>query len=308
MSSFVLTIPVVLTIFNRPHLVKRVFEEIRKAKPPKLYVIADGPRPDHPDDKAKCQATREIIETVDWDCQVFKNYSEVNLGCGKRTASGLDWVFSTEEQAIIFDDDCLPHQTLFRFYQEMLDRYRGDERIVSIGGNNYNFNGQRLHYSYHFSRFPHLWGWATWRYVWQKYYDFKINLWPEIRDNNWLMDIFGHVQAETALKGDIFKTYCRREDIWYWYNKFDIIHKGMWNTWDYQFFFMCLLQHGLAVLPNVNLVSNIGFGDGATHTCNETELANVSTEPMTFPLVHPPFMIPDAWADAYMQLIFNRSC
>lgn len=308
MNDFVLTTPVVLTIFNRAHLVKRVFEEIRRAKPTRLYVIADGPRPNHPYDKERCLAAREAVEAVDWDCQVFKNYSDDNLGCGRRTASGLDWVFSMEEQAIIFDDDCLPHPTLFRFYQEMLDRYRGDDRIVSIGGNNYRFNGQRLHYSYHFSRFPHLWGWATWRDVWQRYYDFKINLWPEIRDNNWLTDIFGLVQAEAGPGSEVFKTICRDEDIRYWSRKFNIIHKEMWNTWDYQFFFMSFLQNGLAVLPNVNLVSNIGFGDEATHTCNVTELANVPTEPMTFPLLHPPFMIADAFADAYMQLIFNRSC
>lgn len=130
MSNFELTIPVVLIIFNRPHLVKRVFDEIRRAKPPRLYIIADGPRPHHPDDVEKCLAARAIIEEVDWDCKVFKNFSDVNLGCGQRTASGLDWVFSLEEQAIIFDDDCLPHPTLFRFYQEMLERYRGDDRIV----------------------------------------------------------------------------------------------------------------------------------------------------------------------------------
>lgn len=308
MSDFALTAPVVFIIFNRPGLTQRVFAEISKAKPPKLYVIADGPRADSPHDPEKCAATREIVEKIDWECQVIKDYSDSNMGCGKRISSGLDKVFSLEEEAIILEDDCLPHPTLFRFYQELLSRYRDDGRIISIGGNNYRFAQQRMKYSYHFSRYPHIWGWATWRRVWQNYYDFKMSLWPEIRDSNWLYDIFSSIRAEAGLEKDRFSIHGGSDDVTYWQNKFDIVHKGILDIWDYQFFFACFMQNGLAVLPNVNLVTNIGFGADATHTGGKSELADVPTESMQFPLKHPPFMIRDAWVDAYMQLIFNRSC
>lgn len=306
MCDFQLTTPVAFIIFNRPNLTKKVFEEIRRAKPPRLYIIADGPRTGQ--EWTKCLAARDVAENIDWNCQVFKNYSNFNLGCGKRTASGLDWVFSLENEAIIFDDDCLPHPTLFRFYQEMLNRYRTDDRIVSIGGNNYRNTRQRMDYSYHFSRFPHVWGWATWRRVWQKFYDYKMSLWPLVRESNLLKDIFCSIEARSLNGQDDLFILSGKDDVEYWRRKFDVVHSGQFNTWDYQFFLAAFLQNGLAVLPNVNLVSNIGFGEEASSTTTITELANVPTEPITFPLKHPPFMIRDAWDDAYMQLIFKRSC
>ena len=112
--------PVAFLVFNRPDTTERVFEAIRLARPPKLLVVADGPRAHRPDDDTKCQATRAIIERVDWPCEVLKNYSEANLGCRTRVSSGLDWVFSTVEEAIILEDDCLPHPTFFRFCEELL--------------------------------------------------------------------------------------------------------------------------------------------------------------------------------------------
>lgn len=308
MSDFVLKTPIVFIIFNRPHLARRVFEEIRKAKPQKLYIIADSPRVNNVSDQPKCIETRKIVEDVDWDCTVIKNYADQNMGCGRRISSGLDWVFSMEEEAIILEDDCLPQPTLFRFYQELLEYYRNDDRIMSIGGNNYKFKNQRLNYSYHFSRYPHVWGWATWRRVWKKYYDFYMDLWPEIRNSQWLIDLFCALRAESSEEGDTFSIYGGREDANYWHNKFNALYQRAFDTWDYQFFFACFLQHGLTVLPNVNLVSNIGFGYDATHTGQKSELADVPIEPVEFPLKHPPYMIRDSWVDAYMQLIFNRSC
>ena len=150
--------PVAFIIFNRPDTTKRVFAEIAKARPPKLLVIADGPRADHPADVEKCAAVRAIIDGVDWDCEVLKNYSDVNLGCKRRVSSGLDWVFDTVEEAIILEDDCLPHPTFFRFCEEMLEKYRDDKRIAMISGDNLQFGRKRTGYSYYFSRYPHIWG------------------------------------------------------------------------------------------------------------------------------------------------------
>ena len=179
MSDFQLTTPVAFLIFNRPDTTARVFEAIRQAKPPKLLVVADGPRPDRPDDVEKCKAARAIIDRVDWACEVLTNYSDLNLGCGKRPATGITWVFEQVEEAIIFEDDCLPHPSFFRFCEELLNYYRHDERIMVISGNNFQFGRNRTDDSYYFSRYNHIWGWASWRRAWE-YFDYDLKLWPKI--------------------------------------------------------------------------------------------------------------------------------
>ena len=143
--------PVAFIIFNRPDTTKRVFEAIRHAKPPKLLVIADGPRADRPGEAEKCAAAREIIEGVDWECEVLTNYSDVNLGCGKRVSTGIDWVFDQVEEAIILEDDCLPNPSFFKFCELMLEQYRHDQRIMSISGTNYLETWKSSIQSYYFS-------------------------------------------------------------------------------------------------------------------------------------------------------------
>ena len=148
MKNFELTTPVAFIIFNRPDTTEQVFQRIREAKPKKLLVIADGPRENRIGEDEKCAKTRAIIDQVDWDCEVLKNYSSINLGCGKRPATGITWVFEQVEEAIILEDDCLPHPTFFRFCQEMLQRYATDERIMHISGNNFQFKENKTKYSY----------------------------------------------------------------------------------------------------------------------------------------------------------------
>jgi hypothetical protein len=289
MTDFQLTTPVAFLIFNRPDTTARVFEAIRQAKPPQLLVVADGPRPDRADDIEKCKAARAIIEGVDWDCEVLTNYSDLNLGCKNRVSSGLDWVFDTVEQAIILEDDCLPHPSFFRFCQDLLDYYRNDQRIMAISGDNFQFGRKRTGYSYYFSCYNHIWGWASWRRAWQ-YYDVKMKLWQEIRDGNWLESILGKTQA-----------------VKYWRKIFQTYYDGKIDTWDYPWTFACWIQNGLTILPNVNLVSNIGFGEDATHTSSsKSRLANLGVQEMNFPLKCPPFLIRNEGADNYTQKnIFN---
>jgi hypothetical protein len=252
-------------------------------------VVADGPRPDRPDDVEKCKAARAIIDKVDWDCAVLTNYSDLNLGCKNRVSSGLDWVFSLVEEVIILEDDCLPHPSFFRFCQDLLDYYRDDERIMAISGDNFQLGRKRTEYSYYFSRYNHIWGWASWRRAWQ-YYDVKMRLWQEIRDCNWLEYILGEGQS-----------------VKYWTKIFQSAYDGKIDTWDYPWTFACWIQNGLTILPNVNLVSNIGFGEGATHTSSsKSKVANLPVEEMIFPLKCPPFLIRDDAADSYTQKnIFN---
>lgn len=300
MSEFQLTTPVVFMIFNRPHTTQQVFNEIRKAKPATLLVIADGPRLSKEDDGEKCAAARNIVEQVDWECQVLKNYSDTNLGCKQRVASGLDWVFSMVEEAIILEDDCLPHPEFFRFCQELLAYYRDDKRIMTISGNNFQDGRRRTLDSYYFSRYAHVWGWATWRRTWECYH-VDMKLWPEVRGGRWLFDILGSMRVDVKNGQCCFDAIGSMKAIAFWHKIFDYTYAGNIDTWDYQLLFASWLQNGLHILPNVNLVSNIGFGVDATHTKTVRKCANMPVEEIGFPLHHPPFMIRDAAADDYTQ-------
>ncbi len=283
MIDFQIKTSIAFIIFNRPDTTRRVFAEIARARPPKLLVIADGPRADHPDDAEKCAAVRAIIDGVNWDCEVLKNYSDVNLGCKRRVSSGLDWVFDTVEEAIILEDDCLPHPTFFRFCEEMLEKYRDDERIFMISGDNIQFGRKRTEYSYYFSRYTHIWGWASWRRAWDNY-DVDMKLWPEIRDGGWLKDMLGD-----------------KRSIWYWKYIFENVYNGKIDTWDYQWTFACWIQNALTLLPNVNLISNIGFGYEASHTKAKDKFTMMEIESMSFPILHPDYILRDSKADLFSE-------
>ena len=285
-----LTTPVVLIIFNRPETTKRVFEIIRAARPSQLFIVADGPREDHPKDAEKCTAARAIVEGVDWKCVVFTNYADNNLGCKRRVSSGLDWVFNQVEQAIILEDDCLPHPSFFYFCQELLDRYQNDNRVMLISGDNFQPIQDQSVFSYYFSRYTHIWGWATWRRAWKKF-DVNMNSWPSFRNGGWLENILEN-----------------RQDLNYWEETFNKTFNGEINSWAYALLFACWSQSLLAISPTFNLVSNIGFGIDATHTTGVNEQANMEIFPVDFPLKHPPFVIRDVNADRYTQKhLFSNS-
>ena len=276
--------PVALIIFNRPHTTERVLARIAEARPRQLFVIADGPRADHPGDSERCAAARAVVDRVDWDCRVIRNYSDVNLGCGRRPASGIDWVFEQVDRAIILEDDCVPHLSFFRFCEELLERYRDDERVMQISGNNFQLGRRRTRYSYFFSCHNICWGWASWRRAW-RYHDMALGLWPALRDTPWLLDIVGDPRAARV-----------------WRRMFDIAHArgGDVDFWDYQWTFACWAQHGLSILPNATLVSNVGFGDDATHTKGRDKRAHLPTSETIFPLEHPPYVARDAEADRFI--------
>ncbi len=282
--------PVALIIFNRPDLTERVFAAIRQARPPQLLVIADGPRPHRSDDLQKCTATRAIVDRVDWDCEVHQNFSDTNLGCGIRPATGISWVFDLVEEAIVLEDDCIPDPSFFPYCDELLARYRHDERVMHISGNNFCADRHQFANSYFFSRYPLSWGWATWRRAWQ-YYDFEMKLWPQLKQQNSLQDIF-----------------CDPHTIETWTRIFQDVAEGrLVDAWDFQWILTCWLQNGLTILPNVNLVSNIGFGADATHTFSTESTADgnlqlsLATEAMNFPLKHADVMIPDSKIDRFIQ-------
>ena len=284
-------IPVAFLVFNRPETTQQVFEVIRQAKPPKLLVVADGPRAARPEDIEKCGAVRAIIETVDWNCKVLTNYSNINLGCKKRVSSGLDWVFEQVEEAIILEDDCLQDPTFFLFCEELLDKYREDKRIMVISGNNFQFGRERTEFSYYFSRHCHIWGWATWKRAWSLY-DEEMNFWREMQRNpslnNYLYDVFDNTLS-----------------VRYWDFKLKQTYQEKLDSWAYRWMLSCWIQNGLIILPSINLVSNIGFDNfNSTHTKNIiSPFARIPTVSMDFPLKHPPFIIRNIKADKFTQTI-----
>ena len=291
MPDFQLTTPVAFIIFNRPDTTERVFAEIAKAKPPKLLVVGDGARVNREGEAAKVAATRAIIDRVDWTCEVLTNYSETNLGCKLRVSSGLDWVFEQVEEAIILEDDCLPHPTFFRFCQELLEKYRDDQRVGMISGDNFQFGHRLNDDSYYFSNFNHIWGWASWRSRWQHDYDVTMKDWPKIYDEDRMGDWF-----------------CTKAEKDYFAETFEKVHQGKIDTWDYQWNFASRLNGRIAVMPNINMISNIGFGDDATHTKGESILANMVISAIQFPLKHPYAIFTSQFLDGrYFKTCLSKS-
>jgi hypothetical protein len=283
--------PVALIIFNRPDLTERVFAQIAKTKPAQFFIIADGPRPDRPGDAEKCAAARAVVDRIDWNCEVLKNYSDVNLGCGHRPATGISWLFEQTDKAIILEDDVIPDLTFFQFCEELLDRYHEDERVWQICGHNYQLGQKRGPYSYYFTRRNICGGgWATWRRAW-KHFDFRIQLWPGLRETSFILDIL----EDEALAEK-------------WKQQFDTVYAGKPSSmdahtadyWDYQWTFTIWSQSGLSICPNTALVSNVGYREDGTHTKSANNpWANLPVGEMEFPLQHPPYVVRNREADHF---------
>jgi hypothetical protein len=277
--------PVAFIIFNRPEITKMVFQKIREAQPTKLLVIADGPRQDRPDDIEKCALTRDIIKHVDWNCEVLTNFSDTNMGMGRREATGMDWIFSEVEEAIILEDDCLPTSSFFSFCEVLLATYRNDKRIMLISGGNFQNGISRTTYSYYFSKYPLTWGWASWRRAWH-YYDYGMKSWPEFKLSGLLKFVCEDLDEQK-----------------YWTGIFDLMHRDPLkiNTWDYQWVYACFAESGLCVTPDKNMISNIGFGGDSTNFKNEDDSHNLAKLPVfeIWDIKHPPFIVQNKEADLY---------
>jgi hypothetical protein len=212
---------------------------------------------------------------VDWPCRVETNFAPGNLGCRDRIVSGLTWAFEQVEEAIILEDDVLPDPTFFSFCEQMLQRYRGDNRISMIAGFNPVQDFLHTNYSYVFSQLTHIWGWATWREAWARY-DQRLKDWPEIKQAGMLKEIFDSPSV-----------------VDYWTGIFDSMYDGTGpNTWDYQWMYTNLIQSTLSIVPCVNMIENIGYGADATHTVVLGDAHKLKSRPIEFPLVHPPTLIP----------------
>lgn len=241
--------PVVFIIFNRLDLTQIVFNRIRQAQPKQLFVIADGPR--FPEEIKKCQQARDVINQVDWNCEVNTRFLDNNIGGPYCISNGLDWVFQIVEEAIILEDDCLPDMSFFSFCDELLEYYKNNEQVMHITGNNFQIGQSRTNYSYFFSKYALCWGWATWRRAWQKF-DLNLKTWPD------------------AKKQKMLEKICfSSQEVKYWEYIFEKVYNKESVHWDYAWKYCCFYNRGLTISPNVNLVSNLGFGDHGTHTKDE---------------------------------------
>lgn len=261
-------VPVLFLIFNRPSETKIVFDAIKKSKPTQLFIAADGPRENVKGEKELCNMTREITENINWPCKVKRLYRKNNLGCKKAVSGAMRWFFKNVEEGIILEDDCLPDLSFFKYCEELIVKYRHNKSIGIIGGNNFSGNSTTKD-SYYFSLFSQMWGWATWRRVW-KNYDIKMRKWPDLNRRNWLNTLFPELTQ-----------------VIYWWSIFDSTYRGKVDTWDYQWVFSSWVKGYLNIVPRVNLVKNIGFGNQATHLKEKRVEHNQKINKITFPLRYP---------------------
>jgi hypothetical protein len=278
--------PVTFLVFNRPDLTAQVFARIRAARPPKLLIVCDGPRPNRPDDAVKVAAVRKVIDDgIDWPCQVFRNFAEQNLGCRNRIASGLTWAFEQVEESIILEDDCLPDPSFFTFAEAMLARFRDDPQVMHVSGNNLTAPHRRSPHAYWFSHHPWIWGWATWRRAWRQY-DADMRTWDERR---------------AALDASFASEHERA----FWVAAYDDARRDLTKagTWDFPWVYTCRSLGGLCVFPRENLIENLGFGGDSTHTSKEMNRLRLPTRDLG-PIDHPAHRGVDRYADDLLTRIY----
>src|ERR1700756_2048538 len=248
--------PVLFLIFNRPEPTREVFEAIRAHQPSRLYVAADGPRPEKPGEWSLCAETRAVLKSIDWDCKVQTLFRDQNLGCGTAVSEAINWFFDQEEEGIILEDDCLPDPSFFSFCEEMLDRYRDEPRVGSVSGNNFLPKALHIEQPYGFSKYVQIWGWATWRRFWN-HYDFRLTgdwaEWDEI------------IRRANPVQNQAN----------YWLQIFKALQAGLIDTWDFQVMFSSWRHGYVHIFPSRNLVTNLGYDKDATHTNFESPLANL---------------------------------
>jgi hypothetical protein len=269
-------VPVLLTAFNRPDLTEQVVQALGAARPRQLFIAADAPRSDRPGEVETCRAVRDVIENgVTWDCEVKTRFRPDHGGCRRNMSEGISWFFDQVPEGIVLEDDCVPHPTFFRYCSELLERFREDDRVFAISGSNL-LGRYEIDSSYFFSLYGNVWGWASWRRAWQ-FFDADLKLWPKAKQDRLLESVIPSASERAAYENWIDRTYRRAID-----------------TWDYQWAFARFINHGLTVLPRVNLVQNIGFERRGTHTRDpKNPYGDVPTAEMKFPLQHPELVAHD---------------
>jgi hypothetical protein len=283
-------IPVLLTIFNRPDKTRAAIENLRQVGPKKLFIAADGPRPDCPEDVEKCRLARQAATTIDWTCDIETRFLDDNMGCDPAVSSAIEWFFQKVEYGIILEDDGIPHPHFFAFCGELFEPYSADERIMQISALS-PYDPRKYPYDYHFSQMFRCGGtWGTWRRAWKHYT-------PD-------MTRYSDNQA-FAILGSYNRDYTI---LIQQYRKFLDFKKGIFNNWDFQWNMACYAQNGLSIVPEKNLMLNIGFDQDSTHTQRMNPVfEDLRIQPLLFPLRHPPLVYADRHPERSLEKRIYRS-
>jgi len=285
-------IPVVLIVFNRPEETRLLIKTISKIEPKNIFVISDGPREGNSSDNENVSRVRDLFssEEIYWECNVRTNFSESNLGCQKRVSTGLDWVFSAVESAIILEDDCIPSLTFFDFCEKYLDEYADDERYMSISGTRLSPIKNELQPI--FSKYSICWGWATWGRAWKKY-DFNLSDFDDLSKRDFFRYHLGGVRPSL-----------------YWKYIFSCVVSGNINSWAYRWMLSCWKENGLSIVPPKNLISNVGHGEDATHTKDLNAFLNKESHGFEVSKLNTPYLDykSDKWIEDnfYSKSIIGR--
>lgn len=285
-----LDLAVLIIFFARPNTLKEVFEKVKKARPSKLFLACDGARENRPDEQERINECQKIVSDIDWECEVFTNYSPTNLGCGKGPSSAISWAFEHVDKLLILEDDCVADDSLFPFMKEMLDKYENDQRVGIVSGFNHLKDWDCGENSYCFTKTGATLGWGTWKRVWEKY-DYNVK---NIKDEYYQKLLYNEFQND--------KIAARRMFDWK-KASVETLEKKV-NYWDVQFGFLKYSQSYLCAVPKSNLIYNIGVGIGSTHTENgkqekwkKGKVLFMPTTPMSFPIKHPECVVCDRGYD-----------
>jgi hypothetical protein len=279
--------PVLLILYKRPETTRRVFAGIREARPARLYIAGNAPASNDEQELVSVQAARAIAEEVDWPCEVKKLFRTEHLRAKESITSSISWFLREEPEGIILEDDCVVSADFFGFAAAMLERYRDDERVFQISASNFQDGNRRGDGDYYFSRYNHIWGWATWARAW-RHADVDLKK----------LDV---KRFEELARKMIPRVLPRK----YWMTMFRYIRSGKIDTYDYQWMISMWLQDGMSIIPNANLVTNIGFGDAATNTTAKSNpWANMAPEPLPGPWRAPSPREVNTEADRYTLDMF----
>lgn len=283
-------VPILFLIYNRPETTREVFNAITQYRPLELFIASDGPNENRVDDEKRVHDTIRITSDIKWKCRVKRLQRNKHLGCKKAVSGAIDWFFRNVDQGIILEDDIFPDKSFFNFAQTMLSKYRDDSKIMHIGGNNFQPRKNKISRGYYFSKYAHVWGWASWRRAW-KYYSVDLDGW-EKKEN----------------KKRIAEYSTGFWEKHYWGTMFNAVHQGKIDTWDYQWLYSIWKKGGISICPGVNLVKNIGFGKNATHTKKINNLININSQYLHFPLSSPStFVLKNIYDEYTTKNIFKVS-
>ncbi len=282
-------LPVLIMAFNRVDTLKVLIPKIKDYSPEILYIAIDGPRENKEGDDKKVKYVVDfIISSIDWKCEIKTLIREKNLGCKLAVSSAITWFFDNEEMGVVLEDDTIPNDSFFKFCEELLYKYRNDERIGIVSGSNLALGYRRNEDSYFFSKYTIIWGWASWSRVW-KNYDVNISKFDTLVETKKMQDLFSDVGERK-----------------YWDSMWGLVKSGALNTWDLQFGFANFINNRLNIIPSVNLITNIGFGEDATHTYEKVNpFANLPAVNLDFPLKHPDFFLEDHLSERSLKKYFR---